>query len=258
MRKYLFIILLFLLFCHPECYSQDTITKPAQVAGRTKVLEFSAGYSMALGSYRSLDRNDKKSGYATDGWQVQIAINWLSKKDLGFSLQYTLQKNPLADSTRNVVPAGWSSGTLGPGSWFNHYLLVGPVFMKSFGKIHFDARILGGLLVSSSSNFTTPNPGDTTGTTNDINLGAGFGYGISASAGYAFGKHVSLKMTLGLMGGWPGRDKQYGSQVVGSETYKDPVTGLLVTKPIYSAPIEYDIKKVVTTLNLSMGLVYRF
>jgi hypothetical protein len=60
------------------------------------------------------------------------------------------------------------------------------------------------------------------------------------------------------MGAWPVMSRQYGSQYLGMKKYIDPVTGLPEYEPIYSAPIEYEIKKTVTTLSPSLGFVYRF
>jgi hypothetical protein len=213
---------------------------------------------MVMGDYGAVDKSNKKSGYATNGWQFQLTFDWMGTKDFGLAIQYTFQKNPLKDSAEFIVPDGWTNGTLGTGSWSNHYLLAGPVFMKVFGKIHVDAKILGGVIVSSSSNFNTPNPTDSTGLKMDKNLGTGFAYEISAGVGYAFSPQIALKFNLSLMGGWPGKNRQYGSQLTGYEKYTDPVTGISYQRPVYSAPIEYEIKKVVFTLNPSLGLVYRF
>ena len=221
-------------------------------------LEFSGGYSMVFGNYKSVDTMNAKSGFATNGWQVQLTFDWMGKKDFGMAIQYTFQKNVLNKCTEVWRPDGWSTGTLGPGSWSNHYLLLGPVFMKRFGKIHVDAKIMGGFMISSSSNFTTQNPYDTTGVKKDINTGTGFAYAISAGLGYAISAHLAVKFNLSLMGGWPGKNRQYASQVVGSERVYVPVSGTYYYKPVYSAPVEYEIKKVVFTLNPTLGLVYRF
>ncbi|MEI7499207.1 MAG: hypothetical protein WCK84_02060 [Bacteroidota bacterium] len=239
-------------------FAQTSPEKPKTVKNHHLGLEFSAGYSIVMGNFGAIDKANKKAGYATNGWQMQFTFDWMGKKDFGLALQYTFQKNPLSNSTEFLVPDGWPTGTLGPGSWSSHYLMAGPVFMKTIKRIHVDAKILGGVIVCSSSNFSTPNPTDTTGMKIDVNLGTGFGYGISAGFGYAFSSHVALKFNLSLMGGWPGKNKQYGSQLIGYEKYTEPSTGIIYTRPIYSAPVEYEIKKVVFTLNPSLGLVYRF
>lgn len=232
--------------------------KPKVSKDKNLGLEIYGGYSVVMGNYGAMDKANKKAGYATNGWLVQLTFDWMGKKEFGIAIQYTFQKNPLSPATDSLVPDGWPRGTLGPGSWTNHYLMLGPVFMKKFGKIQVNAKILGGFIVSSSANFNTQNPTDSTGMKKDVNLGTGFGYGISAGIGYAVSPHVALQFNVSLMGGWPGKNKQYGSQYVGTEKIYDPSTGTYYYKPIYSAPVEYEIKKVVFTLNPSLGLVYRF
>jgi hypothetical protein len=256
MKKAAFFLILF--FSGVVLVAQITPEKTTTVKNRHMGLEFSGGYSLVMGNYGAFDKANKKAGYAASGWQGQLTFDWMGKRDFGMALQYTYQKNPLQDSTEFLVPDGWSTGTLGPGSWSNHYLLLGPVYMKQLGKIHLDAKIMGGVVISSSANFTTPDPTDSTGLKNDVNLGTGFAYGISAGVGYAFSSHIAVKFNLSLMGGWPGKSKKYSSQQIGYEKYTDPSTGISYTKPVYSAPVEYEIKKVVFTLNPSIGLVYRF
>jgi len=251
-------LFLSLFFSFGLLFAQTTPENQLPVKKRRLGLEATGGYSMVFGTYSSIDKSNKKSGYATAGWQVQLTFDWMGQKDFGLALQYTFQKNPLSDTTGFIVPDGWSSGTLGPGTWTNHYLMLGPVFMKQFGKLHVDARIMAGVIVSSSSNFTTPDPTDTSGTKKNINLGTGFAYEFSAGVGYAVSDHVTFKFNLSLMGGWPTKSKKYGSQYLGTSKEVDPISGIVYYQPIYSAPVEYEIKKVVTTLNPTIGLVYRF
>lgn len=232
--------------------------KPEKAKNRNMGLEISAGYAMVMGDYKAIDKQNNKAGYATNGWQLQLTFDWMGKKDFGMAFQYTYQHNPLDDSTASLVPNGWSSGTLGPGSWSNHYLMLGPVYMKRIKRLHLDGKILIGAIVSSTDNFTTQNPYDTTGIKKDVNLGVGFAYGISFGVGFAVSSHLALKLNFGLLGGWPGKNRSYPSQYLGTEQVYDPLTGLNYYVPIYSAPVEYEIKKVVTTFNPSFGLVYRF
>jgi opacity protein-like surface antigen len=250
-------ILVFLCACYLGAQAQGDVPKQ-QITGRSMAVEFSAGYSVAMGKYRSLDMEEDKAGYAVNGWQLQAAFNWMGSKDFGLSLLYTFQRNPLNDSTGSIRPDGWHTGTLGPGAWSNHYLLAGPVFMKTIRKLYIDARILGGLIVSASPVFTTPNPGDTTGMDMDKNMGTGFAYLVSAGIGYAFTPRLAVKFSVNLRGGWPGKEKQYPAILLGYRYYRDPETGILVSEPVYSAAADYEIKKVVTTLDPSIGLVYRF
>jgi opacity protein-like surface antigen len=248
------IALLALCVCSLVVCAQKSTEKPAPAVSRNMGLEVSGGYSIALGMYASSDQQNKKSGYATGGWLVQLTFDWLGKKDFGLALQYTYQRNPMENAANEVYPNGHES--LASGAWSNHYLLAGPVFMKTISRIHLDAKVLGGLIVSSGINWDTPNASDTAHPVQ--NIATGFGYQISAGVGYAVSPKVSFKFNLTLLGGWPGKNKQYGAQLIGYEDYTDPVTGIKYLKPYYSAPMEYEIKKVVTTLNPSIGLVYRF
>ncbi|MDP1621022.1 MAG: outer membrane beta-barrel protein [Bacteroidales bacterium] len=253
MRKIL--ILLFFSTCCFVAYPQDLSEAKPPVNDRNKGLEVSAGYSVALGSYASFDKQNKKSGYATGGWQVQITFDWMGKKYFGLALQYTFQRNPMKNAATLVFPNGIPD-SVNPGSWSNNYLMAGPVFMKRINRLQIDAKVLGGVLFSSGASFNTPDP-VTSGKSN-INVATGFAYQISAGVGYTISSHLALKLNVNFLNGWPGKTRQYGSQLIGYEEYKDPLTGIEYTRPVYSAPIEYEIKKVVTTLNPSLGLVYRF
>ena len=233
------------------------MVKPVPAGNHNMGLEASAGYSMALGNYGSLDKQSEKSGYATNGWLLQLTFDWMGKKDFGLAVQYTFQRNPMKNAANEVVPQGIPD-SVGSGSWSNHYLLIGPVFMKTIKRIHLDAKIMGGVIVSISPNFNTLNPYDTTGIKEDVNPGTGFAYQISAGIGYAVSSHFAFKFNLNLLGGWPGINKQYGARLIGYVNYKDPDTGIVYSKAVYSATVSYEIKKVVTTLNPSLVLIYRF
>jgi hypothetical protein len=251
------IALLFLCATYSVIYAQVPAAKSDSVIHRGMAIEVSGGYSVALGTYASSDRQNKKSGYATNGWQVQVTFDWLGKKDFGLALSYAYQRNPAKEAANQVFPNGIPD-SLGSGSWSNHYLMIGPVFMKNIGNFQVDGKISGGVMVSSSPVFDTPDPTDSTGGKYNKNIATGFSYQVSAGFGYRVSSHLAVKLNVNLMGGWPGANRQYSSQLIRYETYKDPVTGVEYTKPVYSAPVEYDIKKVVTTLNPTIGLVYRF
>ncbi len=255
MRKILFLLILYAYSF--VGHAQDSISKPAQAINRHLGLEVSAGYSMPLGSYASSDKENAKSGYATGGWHLQITFDWMGKNDLGLALQYTYQTNPMKGMANQVFPKGIPD-SIGSGSWSNHYLMAGPVFMKTIKRIHIDAKVLGGIMVSSSGIFNTPDPTDTLTNTYHQNIATGFALQISAGIGYAISKHVVFKFNLSLLGGWPGISRQYGAQLLGYKEYFDPISGLRYYKAVYSAPVDYDIKKTVSTLNPSIGLVYRF
>lgn len=251
------VLLFILIACCSAAYPQNTDLKSKPVVIRNMGLEVAAGYSIALGAYASSDTRNKESGYATNGWLMQVTFDWMGKKDFGLALQYTFQRNSMENAATLVFPNGIPD-TEGSGAWSNHYLMAGPVFMKTIGRIHLDAKVLGGAIIVSSVNFNTPNPTDTTGFSSNENIATGFGYQLSAGVGYTISSHFALKFNLNLMGGWPGASRSYGSQLIGYEEFKDPITGIKYFTPVYSAPVEYEIKKVVTTLNPSLGLVYRF
>jgi len=251
---------LLILVLHASCvalFAQNPEQKSQPAVTRNMGIEVSAGYSMPFGSYASSDRQNDKTGYAVNGWLMQVTFDWMGKKDFGLAFQYSYQKNAMKDAVNLVYPNGITDSA-GSRPWSNNYLLAGPVFMKNIGRLHLDAKILGGVIVSSGSAFDTPNPQDTMTSSFNKNVATGFGYQVSGGVGFAFSAHVALKLNVGLLGGWPGKNRQYGSQLIGWVTYKDPVTGIEYQKPVYSAPVEYDIKKVVSTFNASLGLVFRF
>ena len=257
MKKTSLILTFLSFFAMMSAQTSATITTKEE-KNHNMGLEFSAGYSMPIGKYGAYDRNDKKSGYASNGYQLQFTFDWMGKKDFGMAIQYSYQHNPLKDTASHVVIDGLNNVTLGPGSWTNHYLMAGPVFMKSIGKFHIDAKILGGVVFSFSPDFNTPDPADTAALRFNRNTGTSFAYQVSAGVGYAISPHLAFKVNLGLMGGWPTARKVYNPQLIGYEKHFDPITGLTYYTPVYSATANYVINKVITTVNPSIGLVYRF
>ena len=144
----------------------------------------------------------------------------MGKKDFGLAISYAYQRNPFKNAANEVYPySGHPNDSLVSGTWSNHYLMLGPVFMKTIGKIHIDAKILGGVLVSSGANFYTPDPRDTMEYSYNKNIATGFAYQVSAGVGYTFSKHIALKFNLSLLGGWPGINRQYGAQFLGYKNY---------------------------------------
>lgn len=256
--KHLFSVTLFLaLFSNLFAQPADSLsTKTVQ---KNIALEFSAGYVFGLGDYASQDMQQEKSGYATGGWQLQVTFDWMGKKNLGLGMQYTFQRNPMENAANGVYP--YPTGipdSLGSKAWSNHYLMFGPVFMMPVGKLHLEAKLLGGAIISSSALFDTRDPTDTTGMKFNTNVAAGFAYQISAGVGYHISPKFAFKFNLTLIGAWPVMSRQYASQYLGMVKYIDPVTGLPDYEPVYSAPIDYKITKVVTTLSPSIGIFYRF
>jgi hypothetical protein len=224
---------------------------------RKMMLEASAGYSVPYGTYAASDTKSEKSGCAAPGWMAQLALSWLGSSHIGLTVQYTYQRNPVENGFSKAFSDGMPVD-VSQGSWSNHYLLAGPVFMKTFGKIHVDAKLLGGFVVSASPVFDTPDPTDTTKYEYDSNIAAGFGYQVSAGVGYQFSGNFAVKFNLSLQGGWPAKEREYGSEFLGYQVFYNPSTGLPYYDKVYSAPITYDMKKVVSTVNPSFGLVYKF
>jgi hypothetical protein len=211
---------------------------------------------MVLGDYGKYDRNYSKSGYASGGWLAQFTFDWMGKRPIGIAVQYTFQHNALQDTAANIIPVGPFKYPLGSGSWSNHYLMAGPVFMKSFNKVHFDVKLLFGGMISSCAVFNMTDPA--TGQ-NSKDVGMGLAFQASAGVGYTFSPHLALKFNIGYLAGWPGKTKSYGQQLLRYDEIKDPNTGEVIGyQPVYSAPASYEIKKVISTLNPSLGVVFRF
>ncbi len=250
----------FLCFCLSlsSLFSQTTQAPVVKTTiNKNMALEFTAGYAVSFGNYSNTDSTNKKSGYAGNGWIAQFTFDWMGNNNFGLAIQYTFQQNQLKTAAKNIIPDG-TRYPLGDGAWSNHYLMAGPVFLKSFNNISLDVKLLGGVLLASSSNFNLTEIIDSINYQNVHGIGTGFAYQFSVGLGYTISDHFTLKLNLGILGGWPGLKKQFGSRLIGYEEYIDPVTGIKYEKPIYSAPIEYSIKKVVMTLNPSLGVIFRF
>lgn len=250
------ILLLLLPLLALQSVAQDSLQAGKARTGGKMSLEISGGYSMPFGVYASGDMDNDRAGFATGGWTLQAGFGWMGGKNLGLAIQYVFQRNGLNDPANKVYPLGYPD-SLNAGNWSNHYLMFGPMLAWRFGDFTVDARFTGGLVVSASSQFYTPDPYDTTGYSYTENVGAGFGYQLSVSAGYDLAPRLTLRAGVGLLGGWPMKTKQYAARYLGVREYKDPVTGVIEYEDVYSAPVEYEIKKTVAALNPFIGLVIR-
>jgi hypothetical protein len=250
MKKVL--ILVVFLSAIQAMFAQTSSPDLKKVNNKNMAIDFSVGYSFSIGNYASVDQNKQNAGYASNGFLAQFGIDWMGKKNLGLCIQYSYQNSPLKDAAWNSIPGGSS------GSWSNHCFMLGAVFMKTIRKIHLDCKVLGGAVVSINPTFQTLDPTDTSGLRYNQNTGAGFAYQVSAGAGYTISPHVAFKFNLCLLGGWPVARKQYHPQLLYYEKHINPVSGLPYWEPVYSAPVDYEIKKVISTLSPSIGLVYRF
>ncbi len=255
--KSIFTLFCFLLFFQALTFAQIPGTEPMPAKDRNMALEFSAAYTFALGDYGKTDNGNDLSGYAGNGWLAQVTFDWVGSHHFGLAIQYAYQQNRFRDDANNVYPEGVHDSTyfLGPGKWTNNYLMIGPLFLTTVKKLQVDAKVLIGVMLSSGRIFTTTDPSTAE---NNANTATGFAFQLSAGLGYAFSKHFAVKANLSYLGGFPSKKRQYGAQMIGYENYKDPVTGIVTQKVVYSAPAEYTIKKVVSTLCPGIGFIYKF
>ena len=208
-------------------------------------LDASAGVSFPVGSsYTSTDKTDENAGYAGTGYFIQVNFDYPGKNPVGIGLQYTYQHNPILAFAEDIVMEGSDPNPIGSGSWSNHYLLFGPVLVKQVHKLLINARILVGAILSFSPVFRYYDP-VTRQTTK--NMAYGFGYGFSAGVGYSVSKRVVLQMNISYLGGGPKLSKEYTSQVW--DTTINTNVSLLT---------EISIKKIVSTMNIGAGAVFKF
>lgn len=240
-----------MLYCRSSNESVDTLRS------RRSFFNFSAGYSIPFGKYQSRDKQEGTSGFAGPGLRLLVGLDWFQRGPLGISLQYSNQVNPLEDPSTLVYPNGFPSGT-NPRAWNNHYLLLGPVFRHTWNNIFITARVMAGGMVSYGSMFDTPDPTDTTGYSSDMNLAGGFAWSAGGEIGYQFSHGPGISLTLDFMGGWPGKSRQYPAMFLRWEPYYNPVTGITEYKAIYTSPVDYEIKKVVTSFTIGLGIVFPF
>jgi len=223
---------------------------------KNMAVEFTAGYSIVMGEYGQYDRENRKSGYASNGWLAQLTFDLLAKSGLGLAFQYSYQRNPLLDTAKNVNPIGVDTNfTLGTKAWSNHYILIGPVFMKTFKRVSIDVRAMAGYMLAFSPNFTYTDPV----TRQNVTGGAGgFAFQFSAGIGYALSEHFILKLNVSYLGAFPQKKKEYKAQFLGYYEEVDPETGEKIWVPVWSDQIDINIKKTISTLNPGLGLIFRF
>jgi len=223
--------------------TQQTQTVPAFPSTKGVFLNASAGLSLPVGAYAMSDEGNAQSGFSRNGLVVQLNCGWMGKKDFGLAFQYTFQINPLKNTSKDSIFPGMSV-PLGSGNWSNHYIMAGPVYMKYFGKILFEAKALIGVIISTSPFFKTVDPAFNTVSGN---TGTGLAFGLGAGAGYKFSSKVALKLNAEYLMGTPKIDRQYGAQIIG---YRDSAF-------VYSAPVNFDTKKIVSTFNLGISIIFK-
>jgi opacity protein-like surface antigen len=237
-------LLIFFSFLPFLIFSQETKKKSDTASTSRIYLDVSGGLSFPTGAFAQSDLNNTEAGFATQGFGAQVNLDWIGKSDFGLAVQYTFQNNPLKSSVKNDTLSGMGS-PLGTGSWNNHYLLAGLVFMKFIHKVYIEGRSLIGVVLSSSPVFNTIDP---VYKTQNSNTGTGFAYSLQVGAGYAVSQRLSVKVNIEYLAGAPAIHRQYGAQY----TY-DTIRQTL----IYSPPITFDTKKTISTLYIKAGLVIK-
>jgi len=243
MRKSL---LLTCLFLFPFLiFSQEAVKKADSASAGRLYLDVSGGLSLPLGSYANGDVKNSGSGFANPGFLAQLNLDWIGKNNFGLGLQYTFQMNPLKSSVKNDTLVGMYQ-PLGTGSWSNHYLMTGVVFLKFIHKFYIEGKTLIGFVLSSSPVFNTVDPVYKTPSTN---RGTGIAFGVQMGAGYAVSPRLTVKASLEYLIGNPKIHHQYGAQPVGIDT----LTGAI----IYSAPLNMETKRTVSALLVKAGIVVK-
>jgi len=245
----LFLICMMMLPAFPQ---SDTLSQKKSKKVRNMNLEFTLGYSIIFGDYGKFDKNNSKSGYATNGWLAQLTFDWLGKRDFGLAFQYTYQRNPLLDTANKVNPVNTDTNyRLGPGAWSNNYFMAGVVYHHYFKKVSLDFKILLGVLLASSSNFSMLDP-TTKQTVN--NTAAGFAYQFSGGIGYRISSLFTFKVNASYLGASPSITKQFHYTIKVEKI--DPDGNIYYVDEFQTS--ESTIKKLVSTLNIGIGVIYKF
>jgi hypothetical protein len=238
--------ILFILMILPIiAFSRQTETVPVSPSTKGVFFDVSLGASVPVGDYAKSDITNEQAGFSRTGVAVQLNCDLMGKRDFGLALQYTFQLNPLAKDSKDLVVSGMST-PLGSGHWTNHYLMLGPEFMKYFGKFLLEAKAIVGVIIATSPLFKTEDPAFTSVSNN---TGTGFAFGIGLGAGYLIAPNLALKVNAAYQMGTPKIDRQYGAQIIGYNN-KDSVF-------VYSAPVTYDTKKVVSSFNLGISVIFK-
>ena len=233
-----------LLFLPFLIFSQETVKKADSALASRLYLDVSAGMSIPMGYFARDDVKFGGSGFAAPGFLAQLNLDWIANYNYGLALQYTFQRNSLKSSVRNDPLPGMSKA-VGTGSWTNHYIMAGVVFLHFIHNVYVEGKALIGVVLSSSPLFNTVDPVYQTPSTN---TGVGPAYSAQFGVGYKVSPQVTVKASVEYILGNPKIHHQYGAQQT-----LDTITGTLV----YSSPITIETKKTVSALFVKAGIVIK-
>jgi hypothetical protein len=247
MNKTLLLVSLMVMGTCPVFSQQSSLTK--QKTSHV-VLMADGGYSMPFGKYSSVDNNEDLAGYASGGFYFQAGAFWMGKRSLGLGLTYVFQQNGM-QSEADSAPLNANTYFVGDKPWNNNYLLAGPVYINSFGKLTIMAGLNFGFIISLSDNFDIVLPRYDSLSVEQVSEGPGTGFGFQAKAGigYQLSNRIGLKLDLSYLGGSPSRTKTYYYYYY----VLDPVLGLV---PVYQGS-EFQVKKKVNTFNVGLGITIK-
>jgi len=237
------LLLTCLLFLPFLIFSQEKVKTADPDSAGGLYLDVSGGLSFPLGSYANADVKNSGSGFANRGFLAQVNLDWIGKDNYGIAVQYTFQMNPLKSSVKNDTLVEMYQ-PLGTGSWSNHYLMTGLVFLKFIHKFYLEGKALIGIVLSSSPVFKTVDAGSHNPSNN---TGTGLAWGVQLGAGYAVSPRVTVKASLEYLRGNPKIHYQNAQQTF------DTLTGTL----IYSSPVTMETKRTVSALLVKAGIVIK-
>jgi hypothetical protein len=247
------ILFLILMFPVGVCgWSQEATAPAAATASRNMEFGLTVSYSVAVGHYAGFDKENSRSGYAGNGYAIGLSYVLMGKRNFGLGLGYNYQNNPLADTARNIKADG-KDFPLGTGAWNNHYLLIGPVFMKDFRKWVLDVRFLVGGMISFSPVFNTMDP-----FTREIdkNMAAGFAMQFSVGFGYRISPHWTVMAQVAYLGATAIKNKDY--QFLAIDTIWDASHQQIIRIDYSTMVNETEMKKPVSSFSTGIGIKYNF
>lgn len=245
-------LILCCLFLSGTLFSQEQEQKLPSNGKSRMTLDFFGGYSIPFGKYKSFDKGQPNSGYASGGFLAQLKLNWLGKRDIGLGVSYAFQQNTLQDTAMRLTPNGMdSSFVLGDRPWSNHYILAGPVFVKAFNRWILDLSLLAGFVIATSENFSITIPEDSIHYRISSGAGTGVAFQARASVGYRISNRVILTAGISYLGANPTRKKE---NYVYSYVEEPPESGNFY--PVFTG-YEETRKKKISTLNPGLGIIIK-